>query len=127
MKAYVVGIILDNTAEKVLLIRKNRPRWQIGRLNGVGGKLEEGESSYEAMVRECSEECVLLLHNWLLVDTYTDGINFTIDYFVIKTSSIEKVKSSTDELVELWCIDDLELDDVVEPTLDFIHRVRYNI
>lgn len=127
MKQYVIGIIFNNTVEKVLLIRKNRPKWQSGRLNGVGGKVEEIESSYEAMIRECQEECGLLLYNWLLVDTYTDGVNFTIDYFIIKTPSIEKAETLTDELIEIWSIDNLQFTDVVEPTLDFIHRVKYKI
>ena len=43
---------LDN----VVLIRKSRPEWQAGRLNGVGGKVEEGEDPYQAMRREFWEE-----------------------------------------------------------------------
>jgi 8-oxo-dGTP pyrophosphatase MutT (NUDIX family) len=40
----------------VLLVRKNRPEWQKGRLNLVGGKIEPGETPEEAAVRELYEE-----------------------------------------------------------------------
>lgn len=41
---------------QVLLVRKDRPFWQKGKLNGVGGKVEEGETAVTAMIREFSEE-----------------------------------------------------------------------
>ena len=36
----------------VVLTHKNRPAWQAGKLNGVGGKIELLESPVAAMVRE---------------------------------------------------------------------------
>jgi hypothetical protein len=36
---YVVGFAFD-TDGRVALIRKNRPEWQAGRLNGIGGHVE---------------------------------------------------------------------------------------
>jgi 8-oxo-dGTP diphosphatase len=56
MREWVVGFLLDDSAERVVLIRKNRPEWQKGKLNGVGGKVEPGELIGEAMVREFREE-----------------------------------------------------------------------
>lgn len=42
---------------KVVLIRKARPAWQAGRLNGVGGHVEPtDESPQHAMAREMREE-----------------------------------------------------------------------
>lgn len=52
---YVVGFLYDPSGH-VLLIEKNRPKWQAGKLNGVGGKIEGGEWPIEAMVREFEEE-----------------------------------------------------------------------
>ena len=40
----------------VVLIKKERPKWQKGFLNGVGGKLEKNETALEAMIREFFEE-----------------------------------------------------------------------
>lgn len=51
MKNYVVGFLFNNDMTKIVLIHKNRPYWQIGKLNGVGGKIEEYESSFNAMIR----------------------------------------------------------------------------
>lgn len=51
---YVIGFMVKDAC--VLLIRKNKPEWQKGKLNGVGGKIEEGEKPIDAMVREFREE-----------------------------------------------------------------------
>jgi 8-oxo-dGTP diphosphatase len=45
----------DNST-RVILIEKNRPDWQKGKLNAVGGRLDEGETPAQAMVREFNEE-----------------------------------------------------------------------
>lgn len=56
MQEYVVGFAFEDTYNKVILIEKNRPDWQKGKYNGVGGHIEEGETPIEAMVREFKEE-----------------------------------------------------------------------
>lgn len=56
MRNYVLGFRFDDELEKVVLIRKNRPDWQRGKLNGVGGKVEAGEDNESAMAREFLEE-----------------------------------------------------------------------
>lgn len=53
---YVVGFIVNEARDTVLLIRKNRPEWQAGLLNGIGGKIERGELEINAMMREAKEE-----------------------------------------------------------------------
>ena len=55
MKSYVVGFLFNHKGE-VCLIEKNRPEWQKGRLNGIGGHIENGESPTVAMNREFFEE-----------------------------------------------------------------------
>lgn len=39
-----------------MLIKKTKPEWQRGKLNGVGGKIEAGETPHQAMLREWKEE-----------------------------------------------------------------------
>ena len=56
MKRYVVGFVITTDSNCVLLVEKKRPEWQSGRLNGVGGKIEQGESPQSCMFRECFEE-----------------------------------------------------------------------
>lgn len=54
MMHYVLGFAIHNG--EVVLIRKAKPEWQAGKLNGVGGKVEPGETGYKAMRREYREE-----------------------------------------------------------------------
>lgn len=60
---YVVGFAFD-TRGRVALIRKNRPEWQAGRLNGIGGHVEAGEAPRDAMAREFQEETGTRLDGW---------------------------------------------------------------
>lgn len=54
MTEYSTGFMFDGT--RVALILKKRPNWQQGRMNGVGGHIEAGETPAEAMAREFEEE-----------------------------------------------------------------------
>jgi 8-oxo-dGTP diphosphatase len=47
--------------ERVLLVEKNRPAWQRGCLNLLGGKIEEGESELDCAIRELKEESGLTI------------------------------------------------------------------
>lgn len=55
MTEYVVGFAFSHS-NYVLLIEKQRPCWQKGRLNGIGGHVEAGELPSQAMAREFKEE-----------------------------------------------------------------------
>lgn len=44
----------------VLLLKQKYPPEIVGKWNGVGGRIEEGETSYEAMAREFKEEAGVL-------------------------------------------------------------------
>jgi len=70
---YVVGFAFDDRNSRVLLIKKLKPAWQHGKLNGIGGKIEHGESPVEAMVREFREECGLntRAEDWTQVECLT--------------------------------------------------------
>lgn len=43
-------------ADQVLLVLKDRPAWQKGKLNLPGGKIEDGETPLKAAIRELKEE-----------------------------------------------------------------------
>lgn len=53
---YVNGFLFDPTLTYVVLLRKNKPPHQEGLLNGVGGKIDAGETPLQAMEREFREE-----------------------------------------------------------------------
>lgn len=60
-KQYVCGFCFDDILDYVVLIEKQKPEWQKGRVNGVGGKVEPFEPVYHAMEREFREETGVLV------------------------------------------------------------------
>jgi 8-oxo-dGTP diphosphatase len=66
MTEYVAGYMFSPDLSRVALIKKNKPAWQAGLLNGIGGKVEPGETAHEAMVREFGEEtgCETTMETW---------------------------------------------------------------
>lgn len=64
MQQYALGFLFSDDLNEVALIRKKRPEWQNGRLNGIGGKVEKEESPNNAMIREFHEETGYYLSNW---------------------------------------------------------------
>jgi len=60
----VLGFAFDDAEKEVVLIQKQRPEWQKGYLNGIGGKVEKDEQPYDAMVREFKEETGITCNNW---------------------------------------------------------------
>lgn len=67
MTEYVLGFLFSQAPDysRVVLIRKKRPDWQAGKLNGVGGKIEKSELPIDAMRREFLEECGVRKENWI--------------------------------------------------------------
>lgn len=68
MKTFVLGFAFNADHSKVVLIQKNRPEFQKGKCNGVGGKIEGGEFATSAMSREFEEETGVTVpkENWEL-------------------------------------------------------------
>ena len=56
-KDYVLGFMFNYSFDHIVLIRKNKPAWQAGKFNGLGGKKEKQDDTFlHAMVREFYEE-----------------------------------------------------------------------
>lgn len=55
MRKMVLGVALSTDKSEVVVIRKLKPAFMAGKLNVIGGKVEEGEELIDAMVREFSE------------------------------------------------------------------------
>lgn len=95
---YCVGFIFNTSHNLVLLIQKKRPAWQRGKLNGIGGHIEAGETGLDAMVRECEEETGLVIpaEAWSH-DTILTGENFILDVFSTVHTDLLAARDMTDE------------------------------
>ena len=85
---YVVGFMFDESMSNVALIRKNKPAWQAGLLNGIGGKTENGETPAAAMVREFKEEAGWISirpwqHFCTMSGVNNDGGTFEIEFYYV--------------------------------------------
>ena len=110
VKKYVVGFAFDENKRRVLLIKKNRPEWQKGKLNGIGGSMEEGETPLETMIREFREETAVELTNWehyctrIFKDAET--VDSIVHYFRIFDVDLSKCKQNTDEILVSYLVRD---------------------
>lgn len=66
MTSYVLGFLFTPDEQHVVLLQKTHgPADMAGKFNGVGGKIEVGESALAAMERETREEIGLAGVAWL--------------------------------------------------------------
>ena len=102
IERFVVGFLFDDDGN-VALIQKNRPSWQKGRLNGVGGHIEAGETPVDAMIREFQEEAGVKL-SWRQFCVLT-GDGYRLHCFVSKDKT--DIRTKTDEKVAWYTVDNL--------------------
>jgi 8-oxo-dGTP diphosphatase len=110
MKKYVLGFAFDWKRENIVLIEKQKPDWQKGKLNGVGGKLETTDSSiHDAMVREFFEETGVLTQkqDWTHYATMSfdnDIMTGSAEIYVFRMRNNEALQCSTYEEEEVKII-----------------------
>lgn len=104
-KQYVLGLLFTTKKDVVWLIRKNRPAWQRGLLNGIGGQVEtaKGERPDAAMVREFEEEAGLHIDTWKFFCSLGDDRSYQIHCYYAFSDEIPT--SMTDEVVISYCYD----------------------
>ena len=104
MKHYCLGFIFNPDQSEVALLKKrssdayNPDCW-----NGVGGRVEQGETAVEAMSRETLEETAVHIDpaQWHTVGCLSDGSNYRVDVFVAATQ-VESLTTTTDETVKMF-------------------------
>lgn len=106
MIEYVAGFLFSPDRERVLLIEKRRPVRQAGLLNGIGGKIEPGETALQAQVREFEEEAGIRLESWEPVADLR-GEHFRVGFFAAFDRVIDDAYSVTDERVGIYPVADL--------------------
>jgi len=98
--SYVVGFMFSPAESAVLLLRKKRPSWQEGKLNGIGGRIENGESPVQAMRRECIEEVGIVVDSWTEFCVLSDERGWRIHFFS-SVGPILNASAMTDEKPEV--------------------------
>lgn len=90
--------------DKILLAMKKRG-FGVGRWNGVGGKIEPGESIEQAAIRECQEEIGVTPHSLKkvahLTFTFPDGSDSLMSH-VFTTRQWEGEPTETKEMAPQW-------------------------
>lgn len=100
---YVLGFVFDKDFNKVVLIKKNKPDWQKGKLNGIGGKIENGEEESDAMTREFLEEAGVFIHsnNWHNFATL-NGSDFCVECFTAVINNFDEIKTMEEEEIYIY-------------------------
>lgn len=130
MTKYVCGFYFDHTLDRVVLIWKNKPKWQAGKLNGVGGKVEPLETHHEAMRREFREETGIDHPEWNIL-IRLGGDDWLVDFYcaIGRVDDFEYAETKEEEEVAKIYVDRLDDFDYV-PNLQWlvpmaVHKLKY--
>ncbi len=108
-KRYCLGFVFNYTGEKVLLMKKGKPEWQVNKFNGLGGKIEFSENPADAMEREFAEETSFNIeaNHWQHFCTLT-GNGFELVCFCHYTgTSLEKIEQGETEPIGVFEVGNL--------------------
>lgn len=108
MKEWVLTFLFDGSKQNVLLIKKERPEFQKGLLNGIGGSVEPYETYVDAAVRELKEEANIDISGFDLtkIGSFGDGRSWRVVMFKGRWDG--EFSSLTDEQVVKIPVKDLQ-------------------
>ena len=117
VQQYVCGFLFSPDRTCVLLIRKRRPAWQAGKLNGLGGKIEAGETALQAMRREFREEAGADVAEWQHVLTLSGADDAGsgrawAGHFFRAFGDVSAARATTDEALEVHPTENLPRDTI---------------
>ncbi len=123
---YVVGFLFRRPPglgpfDEVALIEKKRPCYLAGKLNGIGGGVERGETPEQAMVREMREESGVETspYDWKLFATLNTERHDRIDFLYSTCDHAVKLQTLTDEPVGWLALSDIQDSPKLNPNLHF--------
>jgi len=122
---FVVGFLFDN--DKVALIKKTHPDWQRGKLNGIGGHMENNESPLDAIIREFKEEADLEVRNWEHYCTLSYSGDCILYFFAANIAPNSRIKSNTEEIVNWYPLKQLDKLNVIPILRWLIPMAKYNL
>jgi 8-oxo-dGTP diphosphatase len=102
MYQYTVGFAFTDRSEVLLIHKLKGPAAVRGRLNGIGGKVEPGETFLECVVREFEEETGLQIpgDRWTL-KVVLSGSDWKVHFYSTRISTEEAEAASTMEVEEV--------------------------
>ena len=108
MRNYVAGFMIAGD-RKVALVKKCKPEWQRGRLNGIGGKIEDGETPYDAMAREFLEETGFATKGdeWHRFAVLSDDNTFCVHFFCRHVVAMPVLRTMEEEEIVTVRIDSI--------------------
>jgi len=115
MNSYVLGFCFSADGSpltrKVVLIRKKKPQWQAGKLNGIGGMIESGEFASDAMVREFAEETTVrtMKSDWTPFVILRFGETDIHVFVTVNQIAFNLATTNTEERIEKHCAFDVPL------------------
>lgn len=129
IQQYVLGIAMNPAKTRVVVIQKktNDPAisWQNGLYNGIGGKIEEGETALQAMIREFQEETGVktLPEDW---NTFIKlkASNYEVFCFWMLSDKIYQCRTTTKEEVvieQVWDIHDENTINSFQWLMEMVH------
>lgn len=103
---YVAGFLFRNQCTEVALVTKSKPAWQAGWMNGIGGKVEPGETIEDAIRREFREETGADIQAWRHV-CHLRGKDWSVVFFTSQDEA--EIRTMEDEPVDWYTVDDLSI------------------
>ncbi len=101
MIKYVAGFLFSVDGSLVALISKSKgPPAVVGRMNGIGGKIEPGEEPTQAMRREFLEETGVDVDDWHAFATLAHP-DWSVEFFVAYSDSVLQVRTMETEPVSI--------------------------
>ena len=104
---YVAGFLFSKNTNLVSLIEKQKPDWQKGKWNAIGGKVEPDETIFQAMQREFKEETGVDINDWSSF-CLLSGEDSEVHFFSCFSDEIFNIKTMESERVEYFTIETLQ-------------------
>lgn len=124
---YVCGFAFNEEKTKVVLIHKTKgPPSVIGKLNGVGGKMELTDlCSHDAMTREFREETGLFVRSglWTNFATLVDKHRtWSVEFFkcFLSDETINMVKTMEEEIIVITHLFNFSQREDIVPNLSYL-------
>lgn len=107
MVRYVVCFAFSRDKNDIVLILKNKPDWQKGKYNGIGGKMEGEEFPTDAIIREFKEETGVKLSedDLSLYAKLTSAAGYEMYCFRAFTNDIYNCKTIEKEEIVIMALD----------------------